>query len=251
VAVVAALALLRTGVTATPSEDWGTEWFQRRAATFTAQAQEALLRLRPALPRGSRVFIAGVPGGSGLVAAGEESPVLRVWYRDPGLRVAVFDRYRPRAVADTAGEDVFFRFDFESGWREVVKGVEDPASVRAAGPRWRADHERLAVAFSRGHDWPGAAAEYAKLAEAFPEDATYPYYAGLALSLQGDSLAAAGWLRRAAALPSADEEVSAAARALAPGAGALPPAAEEARAGERARAPARPQPPRTRSGTPR
>ena len=215
VAVVAALAVLRTGLAATPAEDWGTEWFQRRAATFTARAHEALLGLRPALPRGSRVYLAGLPGGTGLVPGHDESPVLRVWYRDPALRVAVLERYRRRAAGDTAGIDVFFRFDFEAGWREVAKGAEDLAHADAS-PRWRVDHERLAVALSRGGDWAAAAGEYVKLAEAFPGNATYPYYAGLAFDVQGDSLEAARWLRRAVALPAADEEVRAAARALAP-----------------------------------
>jgi hypothetical protein len=214
VALVAALAFLRPAVAVTPTEDWGTEWFQRRAAALTAQAHGALLRLRPTLPRGSRVFLSGVPAGTGLVPGGEESPVLRVWYEDPTLRVSWFSRYLPRAPADTAGDDVFLRFDLESGWREVLRGGAGAAPRGVADRHWRADHERLAVALSRGGDWAGAAAEYMALAGVFPDEVAYPYYAGLALAVKGDSTEAVRWLRRAAALPSADAEVRAAARSL-------------------------------------
>jgi hypothetical protein len=212
--LVAALAVLRAGSAATHADDWGTEWLQRRAAEFTAETHDALLRLRPTLPRGSRVFLAGLPGGTGLLPGWQDSPVLRVWYRDPLLRVAALDRYRRRALEDSLGVDVFFAFDFASGWREVVKGAEGPALPETAS-RWRSDHERLAVFLSRGGDWAGAAEEYVKLASAFPSAVTYAYYAGLAFEVRGDRPEAARWLQRAADLPSADEEVRAAARALA------------------------------------
>ena len=102
-------------------------------------------------------------------------------------------------------------------------GAEETAAARARGPRWREDHERLAVALSRGGDWAGAEAEYRKLAAAFPAEATYPYYVGLALAARGDGQGAARWIRTAAALPTADGEVRAAARALEPGReGAVP-----------------------------
>jgi hypothetical protein len=214
--LVAALAVARAGLATTPSADWGTEWFQRRAAQFSEAARGALLRIWPALPPHSRVFFSGVPGGVGLVPGGEESPSLRVWYHDHTLRAANWERYLPRQVGDSRGEDRFIRFDAGGGWREVVRGVEDGAADRAAAALWRADHERLAVVLSRGGDWVAAAAEYTKLARAFPADATYPYYVGLALAAQGDSLGAAERIRAAAALPSADEEIRAAARALAP-----------------------------------
>jgi hypothetical protein len=222
-ALVAALALARAGLATTPSADWGTEWFQRRAAQFSEAARGALRQLRPALAPHSRVFLGGVPGGVGLVPGGEESPPLRVWYRDRTLRAASWERYVPRPAGDSLGEDLFLRFDPAGGWREVVRGAEDVADDRAAMPPWRADHERLAVALSRGGDWAAAAAEYTKLARTFPADATYPYYVGLALAAQGDSLGAVDWIRAAATRPSADEEIRAAARALEPRAGSAGP----------------------------
>ena len=217
-ALVAALAVARAGLATTPTADWGTEWFQLRAARFSEATHDALRRLRPALPPHSRVFFSGVPGGVGLLPGDEESPPLRVWYRDRTLRAATWERYAPRQAGDSLGEDLFFRFDFEGGWREVARGAEAVAVGRTAAPHWRADHERLAVALSRGGDWAATAAEYTKLARAFPADATYPYYVGLALAVQGDERGAAGWIRAAALLPSADEEIRAAARGLVPGA---------------------------------
>jgi hypothetical protein len=214
--LIGCLALARAGLATTPTSDWGTEWFQRRAAAFTEDAHAALSRLRPALPPHSRVFFAGVPGSIGLVPGGEESPPLRVWYRDRTLRAASLERYRPRPAGDTSGQDVFFRFDPEVGWREIVKGEEDVAAARARAPRWRADHEQLAIALARGRDWNGTCAEYLKLAGAYPEDPAYAYYTGLALAVLGDSVRSGEWIRRAAALPTADEEIRAAARGLGP-----------------------------------
>jgi hypothetical protein len=213
--VVLGLALLQAGLATTPSQDWGTEWFQRRAAAFSEESRAALLGLRPSLPRGSRVFLSGAPGGAGLLPGGEASPPLRFWYRDRALRAAAWERYRMRTMGDSLGEDVFLRYDRASGWREVKRGAAEPAPV--ALPYWRDDHERLAVALSRGGDLGGAFEEYVKLSRAFPADATYPYYAGLAQVAGGDSVAGLRWVRAAAALPAADEEIHAAVRWLSGG----------------------------------
>jgi hypothetical protein len=78
--------------------------------------------------------------------------------------------------------------------------------------RFREDHERLAIALSRGEDWRGAAAEYARLAEGFPDSVNYAFYAGLGALAAGDSVAARAWVARAAALPGADDEIRQAAR---------------------------------------
>lgn len=211
--VIVALVVLGVGLAATPTRDWGTRWFQRRAAAFSERTRVALLALRPGLPPGSRVFLSGAPGGVGLVPGGEESPPLRFWYRDRSLRAATWERYAARSAGDSAGEDVFFRYEHDLGWREVVKGIESAAGA----PGWRDDHERLAVALARGGDWLGAFLEYAMLSRVFPADATYPYYAGLARVAEGDSLEGLRWVQTAAALPAADEEIHATARRLSDG----------------------------------
>ena len=100
------------------------------------------------------------------------------------------------------------------GWIEIIAGPEAAASARERDPLWAVEHVRLALTLTRGGDWRTAAGEYAKLAEAFPESALYPYMAGLADLNAGDSLAARPWLLRAAALPTADEEMRAVVRAL-------------------------------------
>ena len=61
------------------------------------------------------------------------------------------------------------------------------------------------------------AAEYARLAGAFPDSVNYVYYAGLAALAAGDSTGARAWLERARRLPGADEEIRAVARRLGAG----------------------------------
>ena len=196
-AVVTALALIAGARAVTPSDDWGTEWFQRRAASFTDYSHHALMALVPSLPKHSRVFLTGQPSGANLVAGGEESPVLRAWYRDRTLRVMFYSRYRPRAAGDSLGRDVFLRYDPRVGWSEVAAGSEDVVSSRRANPLWREDHERLAATLAEAQDWPGTVAELEKLATAFPGDSVYAWRAGLARAAVGDSLGARRWLERA------------------------------------------------------
>jgi len=217
-AVVAALALLRPLQAATVSRDWGDEWYQRRAAEFIDFMQLDLLAKVPAVPPHSRLYFVDVPSNVGFLQG--DGPALRVWFREPSVSGGLFSQYRVRGVGLPAGPDRFFRYDSVAGWIEIHRGPEITATARAADRLWREDHERLAIALSRGGDWPGTAAEYAKLAAAFPDSVDYLYYAGLAALTAGDSTAARTWLVRAAALPSADDEVRMAARQL--GAGAPP-----------------------------
>jgi hypothetical protein len=126
--VIACTGVLAAAAADTPSQDWGTPWFQRRAAEFTGETHDELLRLHPAVPRGSRLFFTGVPSGIGLLPGGDDSPELRLWYGDPALRAAFLSRYRPRAAGDRAGRDFFFRYDADSGWVELAA----PASAEAS-----------------------------------------------------------------------------------------------------------------------
>jgi hypothetical protein len=215
---VALLALLRAGRAGTPSLDWGDEYYQKRAAEFLDFMRRDLQAKVPAPPQHSRFYFVDVPSNVGFLQG--DGPALRVWYHDPTLRGGLFSSYQPRPSGSPAGRDLFFRYDSTAGWIEVRRGAEDARAARAADPRWREDHERLAIALSRGGDWPGTAAEYAKLAAAFPDSVDYVYYAGLGALTAGDSTAARAWLGRAAALPTADDEVRSVARRL--GARALP-----------------------------
>ena len=217
-AVVAALALLRPLQAATVSRDWGDEWYQVRAAEFIGFMRQDLLAKVPAAPPHSRFFFVDVPSNVGFLQG--DGPALRVWFGEPTVTGALLSQYRARGTGGPAGPDRFFRYDSTAGWIEIHRGPEAVATARAADRLWREDHERLAIALSRGGEWPGTAAEYAKLAAAFPDSVDYLYYAGLAALEVGDSTAARAWLVSAAALPAADDEVRTAARRL--GAGAPP-----------------------------
>ena len=204
VALVAALALVRPARADTPSLDWGSEWYQRRAAEFIRVMRAQLRATHPRMPEHARLFFVRVPSNVGFLAG--DGPALRVWYGDPTLRAGYYSAYRPRAATAPAGPDLFFRFDSTGGWVEVVPGAEDVARARLANPRWEADHGTLAATLARAGDWVPAAAEYAKLAEAVPARVDYAYDAGVCFESSGDSSAAARWYARAAALPGADDE---------------------------------------------
>ena len=212
-AAIAALAVLRPLQAATVSRDWGDEWYQKRAAEFVEFMRRDLVAKVPAPPPHSRLWFLGVPSNVGFLQG--DGPALRVWYRDPTLSGGLLSQYRVRAAGAPGGSDRFFRYDSTAGWIEVRRGESDAPATHGADRSWREDHERLAIALSRGGDWPGAAAEYAGLAAACPDSVTYPYYAGLAALAGADSIAARDWLARAAALPGADDEVRAAARRIA------------------------------------
>ena len=212
-AIVAALALLRPAVGATPSGDWSSEWYRRRAAAFVEHIRADLLRRQPAPPRHTRLYFVRAPSDVGFLAG--DGPALRVWYRDPTLRAGYYSSYRPRNPAVPAGPDLFFRFDSTSGWVEVRPGAEDVAGAGRENPRWEQDHVTLARALADGGDWRRAAAEFAKLAEAVPSRCEYASDAGACLESLGDSSAAAEWYARAARLPGADAEARANAERLA------------------------------------
>jgi hypothetical protein len=216
--VVTVVALLRSLQAATVSRDWGDEYYQRRATEFLNVMRADLLAKVPTVPSHSRFYFVDVPSSVGFLQG--DGPALRVWYGDPTLSGGLFSDYRVRGPGDPQGPDRFFRFDSTVAWIEVRAGGEDVTVARAADPRWREDHERLAIALSRGEDWPRAAAEYSKLASTFPDSINYVYYAGLAALVVGDSAGGRAWLERALRLPDCDDEIRAAARRV--GAGAAP-----------------------------
>ncbi len=213
VALVAALALMRPARADTPSLDWGSEWYQRRAAEFIRAMRVDLQQAHPRMPPHARLFFVRVPSNVGFLAG--DGPALRVWYGEPTLRAGYYTAFRPRGPGEPAGPDLFFRFDSTAGWVEVVVGREDVARARRANPRWERDHATLAGTLARTGDWARAGAEYAKLSEADPTRVDYAYDAGVCFESIGDSTAAARWYARAAALPGADAEARRTAERLA------------------------------------
>lgn len=210
VALVVALALVRPARADTPSLDWGSEWYQRRAAEFIRAMRAQMQARHPRLPSHARLFFVRVPSNVGFLAG--DGPALRVWYGDPTLHAGYYSAYRPRGRDEPPGPDLFFRYDSVGGWVEVVPGREDIARARLTNPRWETDHKTLAATLARAEDWPRAAAEYAKLAEAEPARVDYAFDAGVCSESAGDSTAAGRWYARAAALPGADDEVRRAAQ---------------------------------------
>jgi len=208
-ALVLALALLRPLRADTPSWDWASEAFQRRAGFFLRTLRDDLLRKHPDLPPHSRLYFARVPRNIGWVAG--NGPAFRVWYGDSTISGGYYSYYRPRRPDQAPGRDYFFRYDSSGTWVEVAKGAEDVAAARARDRGWEADHRELALLLGGASDWNGAAEELVKLADASPENFEYPLNAAVCYEKLGDSLVAARLYARAASLPGAPEPVKTAA----------------------------------------
>ena len=200
IGVVVTLALLRAGRAETPSADWGSEWFQRRAANFGVLTRAYLFSRYPSFPPHSRIYMAELPGGMCLVPGGEESPALRVWYRDTTLQTYFASRYRPRPAGVNAGRDYLFTYDPTLGWREdsIVVLPEHPSG-----------EQRLAYAEFMGTlgNFGAARAQYQALVALAPQRWEFAFNLGSCLVQQGDSALAARWYQRAAAMPGAPERI--------------------------------------------
>jgi hypothetical protein len=156
--------------------------------------------------------------------------VVRVWYRDRTLQAGYYSAYRARTAGEPEGPDHFFRMDEAGQFREVkrdgsgdVQPVPSAAEAAAAAadttnsgqdPRWERDRVTLAHALAAGKDWRGAAAEYRRLAIAYPDSSGYALDAATSFMQAGDSTAGLQWLREAARRPGAPAEVVNAVRAM-------------------------------------
>ena len=87
-------------------------------------------------------------------------------------------------------------------------------SLRARDAGWERDHASLAHTLAAGRDWRGAAAEFRRLAIAFPDSAGYAFDAATSFLQAGDSTAGIAWLRETARRPGAPPEVVRAVREL-------------------------------------
>lgn len=210
-ASVALLALLGGVRDHAPSLDWGDPPYQRRAAAILQGMRADLLRKVPRPAAHSRFFFVRVPDRVGFLAG--DGPALRVWYGDPTLSGGFYSAYRARPAGTPHGEDRFFRLDSLTGWVPVVQGPESLTVAQAANPRWERDHVALAQALAAGADWQGAAAEFEKLAHAFPQDASHAFDAAVSLGAAGDMPGAYKWLAEAVRRPGATPEMRAAAAA--------------------------------------
>jgi len=213
--LVAALAALGAARAATPSQDWGEAAYQRRAGSFVANIRMQLLALVRQPEPHTRLWFVRLPNNVGFLAG--NGPAVRVWYGDPTLQAGYYSAYRPRAANEPVGPDRFFRMDEAGELREIDRGdttaVATTAAAtadtagRATDPRWQSDQASLAAALARGRNWRGAAAEYRRLAIAFPDSAGYALDAATAFLQAGDSAAGYQWLREAARRPGAPPEL--------------------------------------------
>jgi hypothetical protein len=193
VGAVAALALLCQLRAATPSWDWGTYWYQKRAGSLLGAIRDRLKALHPNFPAGSRLYFAEVPNNIGLLAG--DGPAVRVWYRDPTLRARYLSAYVMRPAGDSLGGDYFFRFDPQAAVVEISAGPESALTAERLTPTWRHDQAALASLFIQAGNIEGAARSYAKLSAAYPDHPNDAIFAATAYDAIGDSAAARAWYR--------------------------------------------------------
>ena len=161
--------------------------------------ERTLIALHPALPRHARLYFSDVPQDVGIGHDWFQS-AFEIWYRDTTIRAGFLSSYRPRAAAEPAGPDLFFRFVPPARWVEIVAGPEDVARASAADPGWADHHRRLALTFGGAGDWTRAAGEVAKLASTFPGDPQYALNLAYCLERAGDDAGARRWMARADSL---------------------------------------------------
>jgi hypothetical protein len=214
------LAAIGAGRAATPSEDWGEAAYQRRAGAFVREIRDRLLGAYPRMEPHARLWFVRLPNNVGFLAG--NGPVVRVWYQDPTLEAGYYSAYRARAEGEPAGPDHFFRMDEAGQFMEVKQSAADDTSAAAAladervNPRFRTDRLALATALAQGSDWRGAAAEFRRLAIAYPESSGFAFDAATAYMQAGDTVTALQWFREAARRPGAPPEVVEAARRMQP-----------------------------------
>lgn len=209
-AVIGALCVLRVLQAATPSLDWGSEWYQNRSAMFLRFLRDDLRRVVPAPAAGTRFFFTGVPSNVGFLTEG--GPALRVWYADTTLSGGFLSDYAPRPPGARPGADRFFRYDSTTGWIDMAAGDSGGAF---ADPRAFADRRVLAAALARAGDWSAAANTLAELARRDPGSLELAADAAVSFAMAGDSAAAARWFTVAARHPAADDTLKRWARAFA------------------------------------
>lgn len=197
--LIAALVIARVGRATTPSADWGSEWYQARAAIFMLDSRAYFQARQPAFPPHSRIYLSKVPGGVGILPGGK-SIVMQAWSGDTTVETFYVSAYQPRAAGDVAGRDYFFSFEPARGW------YEEPFPVVPGSSRVR-DRENFALRMSQLNRAGDSLAEYLRLAAQFPAQPGYTFNVASCYYRLGDSLEAARWYQRAAAIPGAPESM--------------------------------------------
>ena len=158
-----------------------------------------LMRLHPSIPRHSRIYLANLPGGIGLITGPGDSPTLRTWYADPTLAAGFFTEYHPRP-AGKDGRDYFFAADSDLSLIEFTRGAGAVSPSLARNPVWQTGENELATIFSEQGEWDAALQGFLTLASLDPGAYDYALNAAVCYGRLGDAVSAARWLRRSAAL---------------------------------------------------
>jgi tetratricopeptide (TPR) repeat protein len=195
IACLVIVTLLGGARAATPSWDWGSFWYQKRAGSLLGGIRSQLFARHPTLPPHSRLFFANLPNNIGLLAG--DGPAIRIWYRDPTLRARWYSEYSTRMPEDSLGADLFFRFDPGHGLTEVRTGPEFDAPEPARSAEWQRNQRVLASLFLHAGNVRGAAGSYAKLWRYFPQQAENALYAATLYDAAGDSSQAARYYQAA------------------------------------------------------
>jgi len=188
VALVLVVATLREPRAATPSSDWGTDWYQQRAGNLLGAIRDRLFELHPVFPAHSRIFLARIPNNIGLLAG--DGPAIRVWYDDPTLRAGYYSSYTPRLRGETSGEDYFLRFDTLQVLVEVESGSATRVGEFQTYPGWQRDQSVLASLFLRSGNPRAAAAAFARVFEGSSDLPNYALFAATAYEAAGETLEA-------------------------------------------------------------
>ncbi len=198
--LLVAVAALRPVAARSFSDDWTREEYQRAGARRLTHLRAALAAREPSPARHTRLFFAGLPGGTGFRSDPRYSAALCVWYRDPGLVGGLFSDYLPRTAADPAGPDHFYVLKGDTLLLPLAgtPGCEEPG-LRGE-PLWRIAEEQVASLLADHGEWPRAAGGFARLQSAWPDTARHAFNLGVALARLGRGDEAARWLDRSDSL---------------------------------------------------
>ncbi len=205
--VLAGLVFLHVAVSATPSLDLGTEFYQIRASNFVRMTRSFLMSRAPEIPPHSRIFLAQVPGSVGLIPWDQRSIAPQIWTGDTTLAMYYVSRYHPRAEGDSLGRDILFAYDNKKGWSSQLivfpTATSSPAEVKQYGTfLWGIGHAAE------------ARVQFERLANQYPRDWSAAFNLGTCYIRMGDTLQGLRWCERAAALPGAPAELVEALRRL-------------------------------------
>ena len=206
VALIVIVAGLRPAATQTfvatqaYGDDWGTELRQGLAARRAQRICEQLLAFHPTLPPGSRIVVAGVPGGSGLLTGPRSSAAAEVWYHDTTVAMVGLSEYWRRGAGEITGPDYFYVLDREQRMYPLGTGtIPVPDSLRTLS-EWVSTEEIVGATLAQVGDWERARDIFARLALTFPREARAAFNLGVAHKQLGDSVRAMSWLNRADSL---------------------------------------------------